>query len=64
VIVVKGLHLLQVTLSAGGVAHTIITEGEHILAMDEVLRVERVLPDEQVGQMTPETELTPRTGCA
>ena len=49
-IVVKSLHFLQVALGVLHIAHTAVTEGEHILAVDEVLRVERIVPDEQVGQ--------------
>ena len=49
-VVVESLQFLQVALSVLHVAHTAVAESEHILAVDEVLRVERIVPDEQVGQ--------------
>ena len=32
------------------VAHAVVAEGKHVLTMDEVLRVEVILPNEQIGQ--------------
>ena len=47
---VETLHLAQITLSVLSVAQAEVAEGEHIEAVDAVLRVERVVPDEKVGQ--------------
>ena len=49
-VVVKGFHLFQIFECLVLVAQTIVAEGKHILAVDKVLRVERVLPYQQVGQ--------------
>ena len=38
-IVVQFLHLCQILQSLFLIAHTIVSEGKHVLAMDEVLRI-------------------------
>ena len=49
-VVVEGFDLCQIAFCVLLIAHTIVTEGEHVLAVDEVFRIKRVLPDEQIGQ--------------
>ena len=49
-VVVEGFNLSKIFQGFLLVAHAIIAEGEHVLAVDGVLLVEGVLPDEQVGQ--------------
>ena len=49
VVVVKVFYLCEIFLGMFHVSHAIITKGKHILAMDDVLHVERIFPDEQVG---------------
>ena len=31
-------------------AYTVITKGKHILTMYQILPIERIIPDEQIGQ--------------
>ena len=50
VVVVEGFDLSKITQCFLFVAHAIIAEGEHVLAVDNVLLVKRVFPDEHVWQ--------------
>ena len=49
-IIVEGFDLSKILKGFLLVAHAVIAKGKHILAVDDVLLVEGVLPDEQVGQ--------------
>ena len=49
-VIVEGLDFGKVFEGFRAFAHAVVAEGEHVLAVDDVLRVEGVLPDEQVGQ--------------
>ena len=44
-VVVKGFHLFQILQGLFFVAQTIVAEGKHILTVDEVLRIELILPN-------------------